>query len=165
MNEWVSEFIFSLCSLAEGWSKHPFPFNCDCCYWFMARFDLFFLRVFFHLGNFWSGNPPCQILWHIWRCRIIVFLSYSLCTFIVQLKVILSFSGSLCLCGGFFLHINELEMCIAICFLIKTFFFYLWKGTIKVYLTSHMLERVQAAPGRRICWKFMTKSSVTYSSW
>lgn len=47
MNEWMSEwmhFLSSLCSSAEAWSMHPFPFNCDCSwYWFMASFDTFYL--------------------------------------------------------------------------------------------------------------------------
>lgn len=117
-------------------------------------------RIIFHLGNFWSGNPPCRILWHIWRCRIIVFLSYSLCTFIVQLKVIPSLSGSLSMwwfcawkwAGNVYLHLLPYQN-----------IYYLWKGTIKFYLASHiMLQRVEpAAPGRRICRNIMTKNSVS----
>lgn len=161
MNEWVNAFSLFSVFFSRGLKQASISLQLWLQLILIHGFVWYVLfRIIFHLGNFWSGNPPCRILWHIWRCRIIVFLSYSLCTFIVQLKVIPSLSGSLSMwwfcawkwAGNVYLHLLPYQN-----------IYYLWKGTIKFYLASHiMLQRVEpAAPGRRICRNIMTKNSVS----
>lgn len=89
VNEWVNAFSLFSVFFSRGLKHASISLQLWLQLILIHGFVWYVLfRIIFHLGNFWSGNPPCRILWHIWRCRIIVFLSYSLCTFIVQLKVI-----------------------------------------------------------------------------
>lgn len=159
MSEWVNAFLLYSVFFSRGLKQ--------ACIYLQMWLQLILIHGYVCYVLFRIIFQPWEFL--EWKSSMSNSLAYlkmpynrfpKLCTFILQLKVILSLSGFLSVwwfCAwkwarNVYLHLLPYQN-----------IFYLWKATIKFYLASHiMLQRAYpAATGKRIGCKIMTKTSVS----